>query len=110
MTAIERRTELMRILVLRRRETARHLAKELGVSEKTIRRDIVALTVDYPLETKAGKGGCISVPEWYHPHRHILTREHQKVLVNMMNRGNSYEARIVKQILDQCGSPTSKDD
>ena len=108
MTALERRMELLRILVMRRQETEPSLAKELGVSVKTVRRDIIALTVDYPLETKAGKGGCIRVAEWYHPYQHILTREHQQVLLNMIRRGDAYEAHIVQQILEQCGSPSLK--
>lgn len=37
------------------------LALELGVTRRTIRSDITALTVDYPLETQRGNGGCVKV-------------------------------------------------
>ena len=51
MSANERRAEIMRIMVARRQENMQVLASELGVSDRTIRNDIVALTAEYPLET-----------------------------------------------------------
>lgn len=55
MSANERRAEIMRIMVARRQENMQVLASELGVSDRTIRNDIVALTAEYPLETYRGK-------------------------------------------------------
>ena len=52
MTANERRAEIMRIMTARRQESMGRLALELGVTRRTIRSDITALTVDYPLETQ----------------------------------------------------------
>ena len=40
----ERRSEIMKILCRRRSETVKNLAFELGVSERTIRRDIEILS------------------------------------------------------------------
>ena len=60
------------------------LAFELGVSTRTIYRDILVLTVDYPLEAYKGKGGCVRVAEWYHPHRNVLSKEQQTVLSQLM--------------------------
>ena len=57
MSANERRAEIMRIMVARRQENMQVLASELGVSDRTIRNDIVALTAEYPLETYRGNGG-----------------------------------------------------
>ena len=54
MTTNERRAEIMRILVSRRHETMGQLASELLVTDRTIRSDITALAVDYPLETVRG--------------------------------------------------------
>lgn len=64
MTSAERRNEIMRILTVRRCETAARLASELGVSVSTIYRDILALTCEYPLDTRRGNGGCIQLAEW----------------------------------------------
>lgn len=44
MTASERRDEIIRILIVRRFETAGRLAIELSVTERTIRSDILILS------------------------------------------------------------------
>ena len=45
MTPSERRSEILRLLCKRRHETAINLATEFGVSERTIRNDLVILPV-----------------------------------------------------------------
>lgn len=44
MSANERRAEIMRIMVARRQENMQVLAAELGVTDRTIRNDILVLT------------------------------------------------------------------
>ena len=82
----ERRAEIMRILTARRRETMGCLANELNVTSRTIRTDITALMVDYPLETLRGNGGCVRVADWYHPHRNLLSEEQQRTLSHRLER------------------------
>ncbi len=62
----ERRHEILRILCRRRHETMRHLADELGVSIRTIRRDIEILSMYYPLYTQTGRymGGVYVVDNY----------------------------------------------
>jgi len=103
--AHERRIEIMRILSVRRRETMGCLAVELGVTTRTIRTDITVLTADYPLETQRGNGGCVKIPDWYHPNRHILSQEHQRVLAQLAPKGDAYEQQTVLNILAEYGSP-----
>ena len=105
MTATERRAEIMRILTVRRSETAARLAVELGVSPSTIYRDILALTAEYPLDTRRGNGGCVSLAEWYHPHRSILTREQQQVIMSLSAECDDYRAHVLRQLLAEYGSP-----
>lgn len=105
MTTLERRAEIMRILVARRRETAPRLAAEFGVCINTIRNDIFALTVDYPLETQQGNGGGVKVAEWYHPHRNLLSEEQQRVLSQLMESANEQQARVLREMLREYGSP-----
>lgn len=54
MTMNERRAEIMRILTARRSITMPELARTFQVTTRTIQNDVVALTVDYPLETQQG--------------------------------------------------------
>lgn len=59
MNAIERREEIMRILIVRRHETMQVLAAEFGVTDRTIRNDITILTAKYPLKVSRGIGGGV---------------------------------------------------
>lgn len=101
MTANERRAEIMRIMTARRQESMGRLALELGVTRRTIRSDITALTVDYPLETQRGNGGCVKVADWYHPHRNILSCEQQRVLSELISGCDAYQANVLRQMLTE---------
>ena len=108
MTANERRAEIMRIMTARRQESMGRLALELGVTRRTIRSDITALTIDYPLETQQGKGGCVKVAQWYHPHRNILSGEQQRVLVEIMQTASEQQAQVLREMLLEYGSPKTR--
>ncbi|GHV00026.1 hypothetical protein FACS1894211_06510 [Clostridia bacterium] len=59
-SAIERREQLVEILRLRHSDRVCNLAVELGVSEKTIYRDVLALSLSYPIEAISGmRGGVV---------------------------------------------------
>ena len=105
MNANERRMEIMRILTARRKETAPRLARELGVCVNTVRNDILILMTDHPLETQQGNGGCVKVADWYHPHRNILSDEQQRVLSQMIEIGNEHQAKVLREMLAEYGSP-----
>ena len=104
MTANERRVEIMRILVSRRHEIIPNLARELAVCERTIRRDILTLMVDHPLETQQGNGGCVRLADWYHPHRRMLSREQQQVLTELVAVSDERQARVLRELLSAYGS------
>lgn len=53
----ERRTEIKRILCCRKYETISNLAEEFGVSERTIQRDVEALSITEPIYTQCGRFG-----------------------------------------------------
>ena len=108
MTANERRAELMRILIARRAESAPQLARELGVHVNTIQRDILALTAEYPLETRQGNGGCVYLPDWYHPHRNILSNEQKQTLSQLMESANEQQAKVLRELLLEYGSPKDR--
>ena len=104
MTANERRTEIMRLLVARRAISMSALANELGVSRRTICTDIETLTFDYPLESTMGRNGGVRLPDWYHPHRNILTGEQANVLSQMMEIANDNQKRVLREMLMEYGS------
>ena len=108
MTMNERRAEIMRILVARRATTMPVLARTFGVTTRTIQNDILALTVDYPLETKQGNGGCVKVADWYHPHRNILSSEQQGVLSDLLGVCDAHQANVLRQMLNEYGSTRNR--
>ena len=104
MSANERRAEIIRIMVARRQESMQVLARELGVSDRTIRTDILALTAEYPLETIRGNGGGVRIADWYHPHKNILTVEQTTVLEQLMSQADDDQKRVLDQMLREYGS------
>ena len=103
MSAGERQREIMRILLGRRFETMQNLAKEIGVSDRTIRRDVLILTTDYPLETVLGKYGGVKLPDWYNPHRNLLSREHQKALLKATETVDKETGILLHEVLRMFG-------
>ena len=53
----DRQQQLISLLCQRRSDSIQNLAMELGVCERTIRRDIEELTLTYPIETVRGRYG-----------------------------------------------------
>ncbi|MFQ7452005.1 MAG: DeoR family transcriptional regulator [Flavonifractor plautii] len=70
----DRQQRLISLLCQRRSDSIQNLAMELGVCERTIRRDIEELTLTYPIETVRGRyGGGVRMADWYFQDRPKLT-------------------------------------
>ena len=54
MNTADRRAEIINILLVRRRITAKELADEFNVTVRTIQNDIQALSLGFPIYTKQG--------------------------------------------------------
>ena len=68
-------------LLCRRSDTVQNLAAELGVCERTIRRDIEELTLTHPLETVRGRyGGGVKMADWYFRDRPKLSPKQTALL------------------------------
>ena len=99
MRANERRAEIMRVLVARRQTTVPILAAEFEVSPNTIRNDLKALALEYPVETFSGNGGGVRVPDYYHPHKNVMTMEQASVLEQIMSIVDEHQAEVLRQML-----------
>lgn len=72
----ERRNRLIKILCRRRHETIANLALEMEVSERTVRRDIAALSEVEPIYTQTGRhSGGVYVVDGYYSDGLFLTDE-----------------------------------
>ena len=77
----DRQQQLISLLCQRRSDSIQNLAMELGVCERTIRRDIEELTLTYPIETVRGRyGGGVMMPDWYFQDRPKLTPKQTALL------------------------------
>ena len=84
MGTTERRIEIMKLLCRRRYETMSGLAKEFGVSVRTIQRDIDELTFLMPLYVKSGRyGGGVYVDDKYTMDRMYMSTDEINLLVKV---------------------------
>jgi len=102
MRAASRRAELIRILRSRKRDTVPNLAREFGVHEHTIRRDLLTLTVDegYLIDTIQGNGGGVVFNGQVNPYRGSFSQEQIKVLTELKKHADSYQIDVLNGILD----------
>ena len=77
----DRQQQLISLLCQRRSDSIQNLAMELGVCERTIRRDIEELTLTYPIETVRGRyGGGGRMADWDFQDRPKLTPKQTTLL------------------------------
>ena len=98
MTAKARKDEIIRVLKHRGQETMPQLAHELGVSMRTIQRDILALTVDehYHLETVQSNGGGVILKDFKGHYKRRFRQDEIKVLTDLVSKADRYQAEILK--------------
>ena len=100
MDAVERRQQILELLCQRRKDTMQNLAAELGVSERTIRRDVEILTRSYPLETVCGRnGGGVRVADWYHLDRQRMSPRQTALLRRLAADLRGEDLEVMEQIL-----------
>ena len=109
MTANERRAEIIRILTGRRFETIPNLAAQLDVSRPTVARDILTLTLDYPIETIQGKRGGVRLMKDYHTYRNDISQEQQEWLLSLIPISDKHGTKMIKEILVAHGSVRNRE-
>ena len=104
MDASERRQELLTALSNRRSDTCVNLAKEFGVSERTIRTDIQVLSCSYPIETTRGRyGSGIKIADWFSLSRRCLTPNQLALLTRIGQQLQGDDLNVLNSIITQFG-------
>ena len=103
MNTTDRRMEIINILVVRRRTTARELAEEFGVTTRTIRNDIQALSPGFPVYTQQGGDGGIFIEEDYKPYINTLSYDELKTLRDIYGQAEGAQKKILLQIIHKYG-------
>ena len=106
MTALERREQILLLLVERKFEKIENLAFEFSVNERTIRRDIVELSLSYPIYTKAGmyESGVYIDPDYF-LHKQYLKSNEQECLEEVLKIVNPEQQKILNTILKKYSRP-----
>ena len=103
MNTTSRRMEIINILIVRRRTTARELAEEFGVTTRTIRNDIQALSPGFPVYTQQGGDGGIFIEEDYKPYINTLSYDELKTLRDIYGQAEGAQKKILLQIIHKYG-------
>ncbi|MBP3652535.1 MAG: DeoR family transcriptional regulator [Clostridia bacterium] len=102
MTQTERREAIREYLFSERFANIENLANEFGVSKRTIRYDVEALTCLYPVETVRGRyGGGVKLADWYHPSRSKLAPEQMALLKKLAPSLNGSDLVVMNSIISQ---------
>ena len=117
MNAEKRRRNMEDAICIRRHDTVANLAKEYGVSERTIMRDIVILSERIPIYTKPGRyGGGIYIDARYHAGRLYWEREETELMQRILAclEGRSFlplgerDVPALRRMLATRGAPTAR--
>lgn len=108
MTASERRNAILEDLCMRRFERINNLAFQYGVTERTIRNDIMTLSLEYPIYTAQGNGGGIYVDKNFRLGRVYLKNEQQELLERLLPGLDGKDAEVMKAILKTFGLEGAK--
>lgn len=103
MNTATRRMEIINILVVQRRTTAKKLSEELGVTIRTIQKDIQALSPGFPIYTKQGGDGGIFISESYKPYTNTLSPVEVQALREMYDSAKGIHKKVLFQILHRYG-------
>ncbi len=108
MKTAERRVALLSILCERKKETLDNLAFELQVSKATIKRDIVVLSLSYPIYTTPGIGGGIQVVEGFRLGMKYLTENQCELLEHLSQTLEGKDKEVLHSIIKTFKKPDIK--
>ena len=76
---------------------------EFGVTTRTIRKDIQALSPGYPIYTQQGGAGGIFIEESYKPYINTLSTDELKTLRDVYEHAEGEQKKILLQIIHKYG-------
>ena len=95
----EHRRRLIAVLYERQNDTVGNLAFEFNVSSHTIRHDIRALELEYPIYTKVGPSGGVFVLDSSRLQQRWLTARQRELLMGVCGALNDEQALLIKSII-----------
>ena len=110
MKANERRQALLEHLCEVRQSTLENLAFHFSVSQSTIRRDVLELSLSYPVYTVCGKydGGVYIAHDYYFGKR-FLSPEQEELLASLAPTLDDDQRKIMESIIRKFGRPSKQE-
>ena len=104
MTALERRQAILEALCIRRRDKIENLAFEFDVSEKTIRRDLLELSLSYPVYTVTGRyHSGVYIADDYYLGKQYLSSEELQTIISLMGKADDDQKKVLSGIINKFG-------
>lgn len=98
----ERRLAILEYLCQVRHDSIANLASMFGVSKRTIRYDITALSCSYPITTVRGaSGGGVFVAKWFHLWQKKFSPPQAELLHRLRESLSGEDLVIMDSILSQ---------
>ena len=102
MNMFERQGAILSLICRERHTTEAALAERFGVSERTIRKDIIELSRKIPIRTVRGRyQGGIWLEEWFAPNAHVLSAKQESYLRKWGTSFEGEDLRVLNSILVQ---------
>ena len=101
----ERRQLMLEFIIENKKTNLDMLSEKFGVSESTIRRDILILSCSYPIETVRGGGGGIFIAKGYCLGMKYMTEEQVTLLKKLSGTLSEEDEIIMRTIIRTFSKP-----
>ncbi len=102
MTMFERQSAILNLIYRERHTTETKLAEMFGVSNRTIRKDIISLACIVPIKTVRGRyGGGIWLEDWFDPNSNYLSATQENLLKRISQTLAGQDLLVLNSILVQ---------
>lgn len=109
MKANERRQALLEHLCEVRQSTLENLAFHFSVSLSTIRRDVLELSLSYPVYTVCGKyDGGVYIANDYYLGKRFLSPEQEELLASIAPTLDDDRRKVMESIIRKFGRPSKQ--
>ena len=110
MTSSERRQAILEALCERRHDKVENLAYEFHVSERTIRNDVLELSLSYPVYTVSGRyHSGVYIAADYYLGKQYLTEEQLDLIISLKSQVGDDQRRILDSIVKKFGKVKKED-
>ena len=105
MRALERRDKIVDILCEKRHVKIEYLANEFGVSERTIRNDVLELSLSYPIYTKTGTWGGVYIAKGFYRNKDYLSEMQETALASALDKVDEKTRIAIQSVIDKFARP-----